>query len=441
MPESPEPRKYLCPSCGSFSLLDPRFVQWCVECGRGADPRPPELTKRARRVSEREQRRSLRLFESLRTAQDLRPASATGVAVTAISTVVHLIGFAALVLPIWFVAATGGTYFWSYVALLLGVLTFWTVRPRIRFRIPRDNGLRRDDAPNLYALLDRCAAELGCAVPAKVFVDRRYNASTGRVLMRRTSFVVLGIPLWTVLSGQERIALLGHELGHQVNGDPAHGIWAGSARRSLFEWTKLLDPRQTPFEAASNRRLRNRSRRGGFMGIGAGLAPLVQALVFLPFFLVAWGCSAALSRLDLLCGQRAEYLADELGARLAGSEAAAGLLEKLLLGEAVRGFITATRNAPGSAAGRRETADALWSRLAEFAASIPDTELLRRRIVDRARNMRTDRTHPATHLRAALMHERPPLAGTIKLSDDEWARIDAELAPGARTVARALTSV
>ena len=439
MPESPEPRKFMCPSCGDYSILDARFVQWCAVCGHGADPNPPQLSARAARRAQREQRRSLRLFESLHTAQNLRPTSATGVAVTVISTLVHLIGFAALVLPICFVAATGGRVFWSYPVLLLGILTFWGVRPRIRFRMPRQHaGLDRAAAPNLYALLDRCAAELGCAVPAKVFVDSRFNASTGRVALRRTSFLSLGVPLWTVLTGQERIALLGHELGHQVNGDPAHGIWAGSARRSLSEWTKLLDPRQTAFERQSNARLRRRTR-GGRAGLAAVLAPVVQSVVFLPFFLIAVGCSTALARLDLYCGQRAEYLADELGARLAGSEAVAGLLGKLLLREPVVGFITAARNVSRSAELRREAQDTLWARVKEFADSIPETELLRRRMVDEARNTRTDRTHPATHLRAALMRERPPLAGTLKLSADEWARIDAELAPGARACARALT--
>jgi Zn-dependent protease with chaperone function len=244
------------------------------------------------------------------------------------------------------------------------------------------------------------------------------------------------MPLWTILSGPERIALLGHELGHQVNGDPGHGCLAGSARRSLRQWMVLLNPRTAPYE----RRVRP-ARGSGIAGIATLLAPLAQVIVFLPCYLVAWGCDALLTRLDLSCGQRAEYLADELGARLGGSEAAGGLLGKLPLGEPVGTFLLAKRNAQGTA--RRAGADQdgqpdPWESLREFVNSIPETERQRRRIVDKARNTRTDSTHPANHLRASLMHERPQHAGTIKLSEDEWAEIDAELAPAGRAVAKRL---
>jgi hypothetical protein len=106
--------------------------------------------------------------------------------------------------------------------------------------------------------------------------------------------------------------------------------------------------------------------------------------------------------------------------------------------------VQATRNSTRS--GRKSAAAAavgtdrdaqpdLWERLREFLDSIPETERERRRIVDKAHNTRTDSSHPANHLRAALMHERPQLSGTIKLSEDEWTAIDAELAPAARAVA------
>lgn len=435
MPESLELRDFACPSCGQRMRLDVRFVQWCVECGHGADPKPLELDARSGRRAEREQARSLRLFESLRSAPNLRPTSASGVAVTAISTVVHVIGLAVLVIPIWLVVATNGFYL-SDIALLIGGVTFWAVLPRKAFRGPDAEGMGRDQAPNLYALLDQCSAQLGCAVPAKVFVGGRYNASTGRIILRRESYLAIGMPLWTILSGQERIALLGHELGHQVNGDPAHGTWAGTARWSLGQWMRVLSPRQNTYEVGRSTYAR---RTHGMGGLAALLAPVVQMIVFLPFYLLALGCNTLLTRLDLYCGQRAEYLADELGARLAGSEAAGGLLGKLAFGEAIGTFILARRNRKRST-GRRTPVDEgdLWQSLAEFVDSIPETERQRRRILDKARNTRTDRTHPANHLRSALVHERPQWAGTIKLSEDEWARIDEELAPAGRAVAKRL---
>ena len=435
MPAGLQLRDFGCPKCEQKARLDPRFVQWCTECGYGADPNPPVLRRRAARRSEREQRRSRGLFESLRTAPDLRPTSAIGVSVTVLSVLVHLAGLALLALPILFVVNDPGAP-WSSILLLLCVLAFLTVRPRLpKPRLDQGTGLSRDAAPKFYALLDRCAVELGCQVPDQVCFDLQFNAYTGVDGLRRRSFLVLGMPLWTVLSGPERIALLGHELGHQVNGDTTHGQLAASARRSVHQWTRLLNPRQTAFERHRNR-LMTRHNWGGFGGLGALLAPVAMAILFAPFFLFALGCRALLTRLDLYCGQRAEYLADELGARLAGSEAAYGLLGKLALAESITGFLIAERNRRGTA--NQVDQSRLWSSVAEYIDSVPETERQRRKIVDRLRNTRTDRSHPANHLRSALVETRSQHAGAIKLSAQEWAEIDAELAGGYLSAARRL---
>ena len=440
MPEGAQLREFVCPRCAAKARLDARFVQWCTSCGFNADPKPPELSKRRQRSAEREYERSRKLFESLRTARNLRPTSATGVSVTLLSGVVHLISVAVLALPIAYIALYGGG-FWPGVFLVFCLLTFLVIRPRLPLRkLNDDAGLDRSQAPKFYELLDRCAAELGCAVPERVGIDLRFNASTGRVGLRQQSYLILGMPLWTVLSGQERIALLGHELAHQVNGDTTHGLWAASARGSLHAWTKLLDPRQTNFERRSNERIARRSPRGGLGGLVGIAAPIVMTVLFSPFFAIALGCRVGLQRLDLYCGQRAEYLADELGARLAGSEAEYGLLSKTALAESVTHFLTAARNRHRQKASRKDEAAALWADLAEYVDSIPETEQQRRKIVDRAHNTRTDRSHPASHLRIALIEARPQLPGVLKLSEDEWAAIDAELAPGYAGAARRLLS-
>lgn len=428
MPETVALREYVCPECGLSTKSDSRFVAWCIECGHGADPYPPKpLGKRGQRDAERERRRSMRLFESLRTAPNLRPTSATGVAVTLLSGFVHLIGVALLVLPILLVVNTHSGFL-PYVVLGLCVLTFCAVRPRlVNKRLDLEEFLTRSTAPKLYALLDKCAAELGCKVPDAVRFDLEFNAATGRAGVKQRSFLVVGVPLWTVLSGPERIALLGHELAHQVNGDTTHGLWAASARRSIVEWTKILNPRQTDVERARNARMRRMRRGGTGNGLGARLAPVVMAILFAPFFLIALGCRALLVKLDLYCGQRAEYLADELGARLGGSEAAHGLIAKLALHESVESNLNAARTRDPKL--RQEAAAVLWGGLATYIASIPETELQRRQTVDRLRNARTDRSHPANHLRSALIRERAQLPGVLELSSQDWAAIDTELAP------------
>jgi Zn-dependent protease with chaperone function len=159
-----------------------------------------------------------------------------------------------------------------------------------------------------------------------------------------------------------------------------------------------------------------------------------MAVVFLPFFAVAVGCQSALERLALLCGQRAEYLADELGARLAGTDASLGLCTKLTFGASLSTFLGARRAAKTAAA--KPDPSTLWADFRGYVESMPDTEVQRRLIVDRLHNTRTDRSHPAGHLRLALLRERAPLPGTLKVSDTEWAAIDAELASRMTAAAR-----
>jgi hypothetical protein len=295
-------------------------------------------------------------------------------------------------------------------------------------------------APSFYALLDRCAAEIGCAVPERVRFDARFNASTGRFGLRGRTTLTLGLPLWTVASGPERVALLGHELAHQVNGDATHGLWADSARRSLDEWMRLLNPRQTRLERhVAHVRMRGMRSRGGNPGfLAAVLAPVAMAILLAPFFLAAFGCRVLLTRLDLYCGQRAEYLADELGARLAGSEAMYALLSTLALGDSVSGYLTAARNRARARRGSSSKDADLWQGLLRHVASVPETERQRLTVVDRLRNTRTDRSHPANHLRIALVRDRAQLPARLVLSDGEWAAIDAELAGGYQVAARML---
>lgn len=425
MPEATlQLRDFVCPQCRSTARLDPRFVQWCSDCGYGADPKPPELTGRAKRRADRERERATGLYESLRKAPNLRPTSAVGVAVTVLATLVHLSSLVLLVLPVYFLATTSSDIWWF--ALGFAVLTFIAVRPRFfKKSVKASSGIKRERAPKFYALLDRCAAELGCTVPDHIFFDARFNAGTFRAGLRRESVLVIGAPLWTVLSGQQRIALLGHELAHQINGDVSHGTWANAAHRTIFEWTKLLDPRQTNLERSANRRWVGR-RGGGAGGLTAVLAPIAMAIVFAPFFLLAAGARMLLMRLDLFCGQRAEYLADELGARLAGSEAAHGMLATLALTEAIHGSMLAMRNRRGQE--RVGEPDQFWDEIKSYADSIPETERQRRRILDKLRNTRADRTHPANHLRLALVSERPQLPPKFSLDAEDWAAIDAELA-------------
>ena len=431
--ETLESVEYLCPKCATSTRLDRRFVRWCLSCGHGADPYPPEYDKREARRRDREIERSLALYASLKTAKSLRPSSGLSRAVTVYSLLVHGIGVLVVALPLaWLLG--GGPTGPAWIATLLGAAVFYLVRPRLGHpRLKPTFGFDRAQAPRLYALLDRCSAELGCRTPDRVSIGADFNASTWRAGLAQRRVLRIGAPLWTVLTGPERLALLGHELGHQVNGDTTRSLLAGSAWRSLSEWTSLLHPDRIPSHGPGSRSVRS-LRRGGPTGLAVDLlAPIFILLCTLPFFAIAVGLRAVLTRLQLQCGQRAEYLADELGARLAGTEAALRTQCKVVFAESLPVFVRSRRTG-GTAKADPAT---LWADFHAYVESMPENEFQRRLIVDRLRHTRTDRSHPADHLRIALLHERPALPGTISVSDEEWAAIDAELAPRMLGAARA----
>ena len=74
-------------------------------------------------------------------------------------------------------------------------------------------------APELHALVAEVAAAVGAPVPQVIGVDGSFNAYSTSVGLRRQRVLCLGLPLWGALDGAQRVALIGHELAHFVNGD------------------------------------------------------------------------------------------------------------------------------------------------------------------------------------------------------------------------------
>ncbi|MET7682125.1 M48 family metallopeptidase [Streptomyces sp. NPDC005423] len=278
--------------------------------------------------------------------------------------------------------------------------------PRLTTTMPR---LRRPDAPRLFRLLDAVAGELGTRGVDEIVLDPFFNAAVTSYGVRRR-VLHLGLGLWYVLTPQQRVALFGHELGHFANGDTRHGLTVGTALHTLRTWAHLLRPE------------RRRHRAAGL--------PLV-----LPHRVVQWALGL-LNRLSLHGFPRREYLADDLAARVASTEAALGLAEMLLHAQNVEeelGRLATDEEAPGD--------ERLWSCLAEYAAAVPPREHQRLRRVSELTWQHLDTTHPPTHLRMALLGRRGPSASRV-VCDARTARaVERELRPAARRLAGTVVRV
>ncbi|WP_405811733.1 hypothetical protein OG524_25560 [Streptomyces sp. NBC_01520] len=174
-------------------------------------------------------------------------------------------------------------------------------------------------------------------------------------------------------------------------------------------------------------------------GDPAPLEILANLVHMVPRSLVS-GLLMLLDQLTLRSKQRAEYLADSLAARAGSTEAAVGLLDRLLVAEPVRITLRRENNrlrALPRRAGRSEgLQDGLREVLAAHTESIPEHEYERQRRVGARRGHGVDDTHPPTHLcRECLLVGAPAPAAVVADADCEQ-RIAAELADARGQVAR-----
>jgi Zn-dependent protease with chaperone function len=239
--------------------------------GRDEHAKSAAQKKRVRRKHEKARRRGESLEERLVQADSLRPGGGARFAAVVFGLAVHTLtllvlagAVAALLSGIWLL----------YILAALGFGLVWVLRPRVGSR-PGSGWLTRAKLPRLFAVLDRIGEATGAPTPKYVRFDARFNASTGRRGLRHEPVLVLGAPLWEILDGDERVALLGHELGHQVNGDSTQGLLVATARHSLQEWRVLFYP-----STGSGRR----TARGP-----AGLGQILVPIVLLPFYLLMTG--------------------------------------------------------------------------------------------------------------------------------------------------------
>ncbi|MFJ9947727.1 M48 family metallopeptidase [Kitasatospora sp. NPDC091207] len=430
-----------CPCCAATIDADPRFAVWCPRCEwnltPGATDAPAPKTRRSAAHARREAAATARtdqLFEDIAAGRTATGGQRARLAAAAIATAVHLATAALCAWGLWLLV-TGNTPLRCLGAVVLALVVL--IRPRLG-RAPRGEGvLTRAEAPALYGLADRVAAELGTRPAGVIQVDADFNASVWVAGLRRQTVLTLGLPFWEVLGEQDRVALLGHEFGHRVNGDNRRGFWLGAAIQALAHWHDLARPR-------------------GHYRNAVGLQMLFQLTDLLLGVLlggVAWLLRRVLLLLDRLtsrAGQQAEYHADTLATRVGSTEATRRLLRTLLLQQTAETAATRVRaelrSRPGTArrgrtpdpAERTSAPEAFWERLRVHLATVPPLEherLLRRSALERGA---VDATHPPTHLRLALLDRAPAVPAAVTMTPAEATAIAAELAPHRVRVARTL---
>ncbi|MEU1198649.1 hypothetical protein ABZ446_20715 [Streptomyces sp. NPDC005813] len=276
----------------------------------------------------------------------------------------------------------------------------------------------RTAAPVLHALVDRVAAVTGIRRVDAIAVDQGYGSRCIRVGLRRRRVLVLGLPLWEVLTTDQRLALLGHDLGRNA-GTELSTAWIEAALDALSTWADVV--RSSPeadkarmaaldshiFDAGATAM----GRQNSTTNMGAALAAPLQDTLAQGALLL----HRLLNRLSEQSGELTEYRADEAAARTASSDSAEELLRVLLLRETALAALARTA---------RSTTD-IWPQLRDAVTSVPDTERERRLHVSRLRDGET----PPARLRLRYIRALNVPQAAVYVSDEETQAIEAELEP------------
>jgi heat shock protein HtpX len=297
--------------------------------------------------------------------------------------------------------------------MLLGVGTCgfaWLLRPKPG-RVPSRDVASRKDFPALYALVNEVAEELGGQPINNIVVNEDFNAAYGVLGWRRIPVLWIGLPLWIALRPQERVALLGHEVAHGVNGDGTRGFIAGSALTALDEWIAFL---RGPLIHATT-----------WSEILGGSAIWIFSI---PFALL----QSLLAQLFWFDKQRAEYFADYLGSTISGTDAAVSSLQRSECKEHLDEVLL--RNAYSTS----QSGAHILELFRERVARLPDREWQRLTRSSQSEGARLDASHPPTAYRSSFlsthMVEKPKMVAT----ESAMRAIDVELASLQETLGKRL---
>lgn len=309
-----------CPECQTPVVKPERGRPWCPKCEWNLaefDPRGRIpfgwrlLIKPAYRRAFKQDQALYDEFSARRP--DDHPRTASHLFLVALSLVMALGTFVCALMGVVYVSEGG-------VMVLAGlglILTALILRPRLG-RLPKPaRRLRREAAPTLYGLVDRIAEAAGTPAPDFISIAFSYNAGTGRAGLFQRRFMTLGIPMWLVLEPEQKVALLGHEMGHWAYRGSNRSLLVQPTIRTFAVLTDYTQFRESVVQVANRR---------GMNGFELAFRTVMR-LVSTIFLLVYLGLSA----LGMRDQRRAEYLADGTAADVAGTDALVGLCERTLL--------------------------------------------------------------------------------------------------------------
>lgn len=386
-------------------VANPGFKLWCDSCNWnvGIDDVPERSGPLSRWYANLGKRHGTQLLDRLCSSDPGKIGNnfRRGYAVaTVICLFVMGLSIVSLLFGFWLILR-----FWpNPFAIIAGVGLVglaWLQRPRMNKR-PK-NLLRCDQYPKLFQLINNVTKAMGLPPIQLVGLNHEFNASMSEVTWARAPLLTIGLPLWKVLEPQARVALIAHEVAHRANGDPARTTLFSVAIHALDQWISVLT--QDANEQTH--------------GLSAILANVVMWLASR----IVLALRFSIMQLLFLDSQRAEYFADFLATKVAGSEAMKSTFVALEFQQHLIPFLL--KNFAAS----DEKGESALELFRKFTIAIPKHEIERMKRRRMSEHASIDATHPPTAFRVQFISAHPVDVGSVCPTDSEWAQIDAELRP------------
>ncbi|AJD92849.1 hypothetical protein JMA_35320 [Jeotgalibacillus malaysiensis] len=407
-----------CLSCGEQIEVVPGYVKWCEHCLDQIQERKSEESPKhwmTKIFDWLGRKNGEQLLQSVLSHQSEKPGMTykTGMAYV-VATLIHITSLLLLVTAVYcltIVNESGAAIFAGVILLAIA----WLARPRVQKLEKDEKVYTANELPELFELMNQVRLALGSPKIDGVVINGDYNASIGYFGWRNRVILRIGSSLWSVLDHEERIALLGHEIGHLVNGDLNRSGYIGTALFTIYTWISVLIPERTTVYDTG---LLDHMEEMNPVGLGPlnWISQQFQRLVaFLPKIIF-------LTLLYLLYQnmQRAEYYADQLAVSVAGNAAVVRLLNKLEYWETFLYSMRKTVIANGKIH--------FLTELKEQFAIMPAKEKLRIQKISELEKARADETHPPTTYRLKYIKSRKLQKPLIQVDAAHMKRIDLEVA-------------
>jgi len=361
------------------------------------------------------ERYGIAMLESLKKTplEKLRPRwTLPKILAFVVSASVHLLSLALFFLGL-FLIASGYPKVPPVLYGMAACVFAWFMRPKPG-KIPSEDVVSQTEFPALYALVNDVARELGGRPIHYIVVNENFNAAYGVLGWRRVPVLWIGLPLWVSLRPQERLALLGHEIAHGINGDGARSFVVSSALAALDQWIVYL---RAPLAHAAT--------------LQAILAGYLTWILSVPFAVV----QRALAQLLWFNKQQAEYFADHLGSMIAGTDATISTLQRLACKEHLDDVLL--RNVYSNS----QSGAHMLSLFRQRIENLPHREWLRLARATRREKARLDASHPPTAHRIEFLEAKRVAEPRIIAEENQMSAVDRELSSlqerlGGRLIAR-----